>query len=308
MSVYGGVHVGLSSLYAVALDKDGKVLARAGGRFKEPEEMARALEEATAEVCRQLPDQAKPVWTLALEKPQRLTLAPRRAELAQVNFQPQIVQPALSATLLGAIPTTPGLLISLGREVRFALIDSTLTFREYRVMEGGGGWWQQELPRLAVHSTRLGVHLKNFSEGIPPLSRLATLLELGVPPTPDPVLKPRVEKIARKLSEMAATLVHRMPGISRYHISGFLADSSLGRQLGQALQEHARPAHPEFPPEVGAALSSLALEKENWERSHLDKEGFAQDRSVDEWAPPKVLVRRLFRMRKPFERYGTSDP
>ena len=35
---------------------------------------------------------------------------------------------------------------------------------------------------------------------------------------------------------------------------------------------------------------------------------FAQDRSIDEWAPPKVLVRRLFRMRKPFERYGASEP
>ena len=308
MSVFGGVHVGLSSLYAVALEKDGTVLARAGGRFKEPAEMAQVLEDATAEVCRQLPNEAKPIWTLALEKPQRLTLAPRRAELAQVGFQPQVVQPALSATLLGAIPTTPGLLISLGREVRFALIDSTLTFREYRIVEGGGAWWQQELPRLAVHSTRLGVHLKNFPKGVPPLSRVSSLLEMGVPPTPDPVLKPRVEKIARKLSEMSATLIHRMPGISRFHISGFLADSSLGRQLGQALQEHARAARSEFPPEVGAALSSLALERENWERSHLEKEDFAQDRSVDEWAPPKVLVRRLFRMRKPFERYGEIEP
>ena len=306
MSVYGGVHVGLSSLHAVALGKEGKVLARESGRFKDPAEMALVLDRVTSQIQSQL-SEAKPVWTLALEKPQRLTLAPRRVELSQVGFQPEIVQPALSATLLGAIPTTPGLLISLGREVRFALIDSTLTFREYRIVEGGGAWWQQELPKLAAHSRRLAVHLKNFPDGKPPLARISNLLEMGLPPTPDPVLKPRVEKIARKLAEMAATLVHRMPGISRYHISGFLADSSVGRHLGQALNEHAKPARPEFPPEVGAALSSLALEKENWEREHLEKELFGQDRSVDEWAPPKVLVRRLFRMRKPFERYGESE-
>jgi hypothetical protein len=304
--VYGGVHVGLTSLYAVALQRDGQVLSRANGRFRNPAQMGKVLDQVTSQVEQEL-EGREPIWTLALEKPQRLTLAPRRAELSKVQFQPQIVQPALSAVLLGAVPSVPSLLISLGREVRLALIDSTHTFREYRVVEGGGTWWQKEIPRLAAHSQRLQVHLKEFPDGVPPLSRLPSLLEMGRPPTPDPVLMPRLEKVAEQLAQMAATLIHRMPGIQRYCLSGFLGQSVLGEQISQALSGHAKPSEKRFPPEVGAALSSLALDRENWERSHLEKKAFHQDRTVDDWAPPHVLVRRLYRMRKPFEQYEVEQ-
>jgi hypothetical protein len=305
--VYGGVHVGLTSLYGVALQKEGRVLSQAHGRFRDPAEMAQVLDRVTNQIKEEL-DGREVLWTLALEKPQRLTLAPKRVDMAKVRFRPNVIQPALSAVLLGAVPSVPSLLISLGREVRFALIDSTHTFKEYRVMEGGGTWWQKEIPRLAAHSQRLQVHLKTYPDGVPPLSRLPSLLELGSPPTPDPVLKPRLEKIAEKLAQMAATLVHRMPGIQRYYISGFLGQSILGEQISRGLSELAKPSTQRFPPEVGAALCSLALERENWERSHLNKDPFEQDLSVDEWAPPAVLVRRLYRMRKPFEQYTSSQP
>jgi len=302
VSVYGGVHVGLSSLYAVALKADGRALIHTGGRFKEPAMMADVLEEVVAEVRSSVG--ADPIWTLALEKPQRMLLAPRQVELAGAKFRPQIVKPALSAVLLGAIPSGPGLLISLGREVRLATIDSTHTFKEYRVMEGGGAWWQQEFPRLAAHSRRLSVHLKDFPQGVPPLSRLVGLLELGRPPSPDAVLQARLEKIAAGVVGMASKLLRRLPGIQRFHISGFLAGSALGQLVAEKLVEHARPSGAEFPPEVGAALSSFAMDRENWERSHLGKEPFGQDPGKNEWAPPRELVRRLYRTRKPFEHYG----
>lgn len=305
MTAFGGVHVGLTSLYAVALQKGGEVIARAGGRFRSPEEMARVLDQAVAEVQENLNGESA-IWTLALEKPQRLTLAPRRAGLSSVRFQPDVVQPALSAVLLGANPTTPSLLVSLGKEVRFALIDSTHTFKEFRVVEGGGTWWQQELPRLSEHSTRLQVHLKKFDGGKPPLSKVSQLLDLGAPPSPDPVLKPRLEKIADKLTQMGATLIQRMPGIQRFSLSGFLAESAFGERISLGLAEFARPSERRFPPEVGAALTSLALERENWERSHLDKDLYEPDRTSDTWAPPAVLVRRLFRTRRPFESYAES--
>ena len=300
--VYAGVHVGLTSLYAVALQKDGQVIAKASGRFRDPAQMAQVTDQVTSQIEREI-EGDEIIWTLALEKSQRPTLAPKKREMAKVRFRPDVVQPALSAVLLGATPNVGSLLVSLGREVRLALIDSTHTFKEFRVVEGGGTWWQQELPRLAAHSQRLQVHLKPFEGGVPPLSRLNSLLELGCPPTPDAVLKPRLEKIGEKLSQMAATLIHRMPGLQRYCLSGFLGESSLGEQISQALAEYARPSPRRFPPEVGAALLSLALERENWERSHLGKEPFYQDRSVDDWAPPHVLVRRLYRLRKPFEQY-----
>ena len=100
-----------------------------------------------------------------------------------------------------------------------------------------------------------------------------------------------------------ATLLFKPSRASRFYLSGFLAKSALGDLISRSLSEHARPASQQFPPEVGAALSSLALERENWERAHLDKEPFEQDRTLDEWAPPSVLVRRLYRMRRPFEHY-----
>ena len=302
--LFAGVHIGLSGLYGVCLKEDGTVLSKAHQRFSNPEEMGLAYDRVVGQLQK---SEAGPVaCCLALEKPHRLVLAPRRAA-KDLKFPPQIVQPALSAVLLGAIPGHPGLLISLGKEVRFALIDSTLSYREYRINEGGGAWWQGELMKLSQHSQRLTVHLKNFEKSTPPLREISRLLELGTFPTPDPVLKPRLEKVAGQLSDMALTLSSRLPGIRSFAMSGFLADSALGRLLAEKLlarASHLRWKAPRFPPEVGAALSTLALKAENWERGHLGKPPFEQDRSIDEWTPPQVLIRRLYRLRKPFEEYS----
>jgi len=247
------------------------------------------------------------LWSLGLEKPQRILLAPRNESLKLVSLRPEVVQPALSSVLLGAIPEGPGMLLSLGREVRIALIDSTLTYREYRIAEGGGMWWQAELEKLSQHSLRLRTHLKAFAEGKPPLRSIPQLLDLGRYPTPDPVLKPRLEKIAGKLVKMALNISSRLPGLKRFALSGYLANSALGELIKKGLNEEApqlKFKKPQFPPEVGSALMALAFERENWERDHLGKEIFSQDRSDDSWSPPQALVRRLYKLRKPFERYS----
>lgn len=304
VEAFAGVHVGLSGLYGICLKEDGTVLSKAHQRFAGPEEMGLAYDRVVEQL--QGNERDPFVCCLALEKPHRLVLAPRRVP-SYLKFPPQIVQPALSAVLLGAIPGHPGLLISLGKEVRFALIDSTLAYREYRINEGGGAWWQGELMNLSQHSQRLTVHLKDFEGHRPPLDQVPRLLELGTFPTPDPVLKPRLEKVAAQLSGMALTLTSRLPGIKSFAMSGFLADSALGRMLAEKLlasAAHLRWKEARFPPEVGAALSTLALKVENWERAHLGKPAFEQDRSVDEWTPPQVLIRRLYRLRKPFAEYS----
>lgn len=301
--MFGGLHLGSNSVHAVVLEPDGRVLAADRARFSRPEEMMSAVTDLVAALEERASQEGKPLWSLALEKPQRVVLAPRRVELPTIDFKPLIVQPALSAVILGAIPSNPGLLLSLGREVRFAVVDSTHTYREYRVVEGGGTWWQAELGRLAVYSQRLTTHLSAYPDSVPPLARIPQLLDLGQPPSPDAVLKPRLEKIATKLVEMAVTLTARLPDLQRFALSGYLAPSSLGSLISEGLTGRLKQVNPAFPPEVGAALIPLAYERENWEREHLGKPRFEPDRTVDDWAPPKELVRRLFRMRKPFEQY-----
>jgi hypothetical protein len=131
-------------------------------------------------------------------------------------------------------------------------------------------------------------------------------LELGESPTPDPVLKPRLDKVGRQLAEMALRVSSRLPGLKRFALSGFLAQTALGQVVLQNLKKLApglRYTDPAFPPEVGSALIALAQGHENREREHLGKPPFSQDRTVDEWTPPKVLIRRLYRTRKPFEDY-----
>lgn len=302
---YCGLHVGANRLYGVCLAPDGRLLAQASSRFRRLEELADSYDRVV-EALNQKAPQTDLFWTLGLEKPQRLILAPRNPGLNLVSLKPDVVQPALASVLLGAIPQGPGLLLSLGREVRFALIDSTLAYREYRITEGGGTWWQKELVVLSQHSRRLQTHLSDFSTEEPPLPHLPKLLELGQFPTPDPVLKPRLEKVATRLAEMAQTLTARLPGLKRYCLSGFLARSTLGALVAQNLAKeapHLRAVDAQFPPEVGSALLGLAQDRENWERDHLGKAPFVQDRTVDEWCPPRVLLRRLFKLRKPFEAY-----
>lgn len=283
------------------------MLHSAQARFRGLEELEPAFERVVETLSAALETEGpQPIWTLALEKIHRPVLAPRRVEIPKPCLAPDIVQPALSSVLLGAIPDRPGLLLNLGREVRIALIDSTLTYREYRFTEGGGDWWRAEVQRLAEHSLRLQTHLKQFSQGKPGLRNIPQLLELGQYPTPDPVLKPRLEKMAGQLAQMVIRATARLPGMEDYALSGYLGKSSFGRLVARRLSEeapHLRERTPRFPPEVGAALSGLAQERENWEREHLGKELFQQDRTQDDWAPPQELIRRLYRLRKPFERF-----
>ena len=307
--IFGGLHVGLKGLYGVTLLENGHLVARASRRFRRLEELPDAYDSVISELSRigseEQPD-SEHHWTLALEKPHRLLLAPKDASKAFVTQRHDVLEPSLAATVLGAMPQGPGLLISLGQEVRLALVDSTLQFREYRIQEGGGLWWIEELERLALHSVRLQTHLKSCPDGKPELRQVKQLLELGTYPSPDPVLKPRLEKIATKLATMAATLGRRLPGIKRFCISGFLSQSALGTLVTEELQDIApglRHTSAKFPPEVGASLMGLAQAKENWELSHLGKPLYKQDLSVDEWEAPKTLVRRLYRLRKPFEDY-----
>lgn len=301
-----GLHVGHSTLYGVGLDSQGLLLGHEKARFGDLEQLGSAYETVVASLQEKAGHCGQDIWTLALEKPHRLALAPRNRMLPGPKFSPTVVQPALSAAVLGAVPSSPSLLINLGREVRLALIDATHTFREYRITDGGGLWWQTELPNLAVHSQRLQTHLNLYPQQKAPLRELIRLLELGEFPTPDPVLKPKLEKVAFRLSDMALTLVAKLPGLNDYTLGGFLAHSALGRLIVENINKRApqfKRRTPRFPPEVGAALTSLALDKENWELDHLGKSPFSLESEKDEWRPPKALVRRLYKLRKPFEHY-----
>lgn len=302
-----GLHVGHASLHGVSLTPEGELLHSAQARFRNLEELEPAFQKVVETLsAAHEPAGVKPIWALALEKIHRPILAPRRLDIPRPLLTPDIVQPALSSVLLGAIPDRPGLLLNLGKEVRIALIDSTLTYREYRFTEGGGEWWRAEVSRLAEHSLRLQTHLKQFPQGRPGLRNIPQLLELGQYPTPDPVLKPRLEKMASQLAQMVIRATARLPGMEDYALSGYLGKSSFGKLVARRLAEEApylRERKPRFPPEVGAALSGLAQERENWEREHLGKELFQQDRTEDAWAPPQPLIRRLYRLRKPFERF-----
>lgn len=299
--VLGGLHVGAAGLYGVLMTPDGEVLDRANRSYSDPDGMLSAYREVTEQLASATTQSI--VWTVALEKPHHLLLSHRALAASGQPHLPTIIQPALSATLIGAIPGSPGLIASLGREVRMATVDAGLSYREYRIQEGGGAWWQRELVKLSEHSQRLRLHLG----GKPPtLQEVPRLLEMGRFPTPDPVLKPRLEKIAERLVAMVITLSERPPGLKRFTTSGYLARSALGELVCQrlkALSPHLRLRPAPFPPEVGAALSGLALETENWERDHLGKELFVPDLDSDEWSPPKTIIRRLFRLRRPFEAY-----
>lgn len=274
-------------------------MARAAARFDSLEQFPTAFGNVVDALKKESGAETEsPYWTLGLEKPHRIQLPPTPGI--------QVIAPALASVLLGALPTEPGLLVSLGREVRFALIDSTLSYREYRFNEGGGTWWQREIASQAQHSTRLQTHLKSFSEKTPPLKAVPQLLELGSYPTPDPVLKPRLDKTIRQLAEMVTRVTARLPGLSSYSVSGFLANSPLGTGMRKILSEtqpKLRFKTPRFPPEVGSCLLSLSHEREDWEREHLGKDPYQPEHSPGDWAPPKPLLRRLYRMREPFQEF-----
>lgn len=297
MQRYCGLQVGRNGVYGIVLRADGHPLARAKFRFQE----LHRLPDAYTNTLEQLGDLEGVPVVVGLDKVHRSYWRPTE------RAGPQLVCPTLSVSLLGAIPHGPGLYLHLGQEIKLAVIDSTHTYREFRFLEGGGSWWLGELQKLSAHSPRLRAHLKTWPEGEVPLAALPQLLEIGQFPTPCAVLKPRLEKVARSLGNTVVTAAARLPGLRRYALGGFLSESGLGRLIHDHLAEHfetLKPTPGRFPPEVGSALIGLAWHKENEERSHLKKDPLALAPVSQDWAPPPVLVRRLYRMRKPFEEYS----
>lgn len=276
------------------LDRHGRCLARAKSRFATPER----LSEAYISTRDRLKESGG--------EPASVVVGLERMLRGLLEEPPDFTQPALASSLLGAVPQGPGLYLSLGREVRLAAVDSTNRYREYRFLEGGGQWWLGELARLSEHSSKLRTHFSRLESGAPTLTALPSLLELGRYPTPCPVLKPRLEKVARKLAEAVAGSASRLPGLARYAVGGFLAESSLGHLVKEHLKEiypHLKLMETRFPPEVGSALLGLAFDRENEERRHLGKAPFVFPSRPDSWGPPPELLRRLYRLRKPFEEF-----
>lgn len=216
--------------------------------------------------------------------------------------------PALAAILVGAIPSAPGLLVSLGAELRLAVTDSTVSYREFRISEGGGLWWTRELFKVAENSARIQARLRPFVGKKPEslLPYLPQILEMGSYPGPDPVLKLRVEDIAEKVAESCLGLSTRLPGLSRLTLAGFLHPTSLSQKLLDGVAKEApdfKLLSPTFPAEIGAALFGLAFCLENRERKHLQKPNLRAEIDPKQWEPNSHLLRRLYRTRRPFEVY-----
>jgi hypothetical protein len=217
---------------------------------------------------------------------------------------PLLTFPAPQAILLGAVPGGPALLCSLGTEARLAAVDSTNAYREFRLQEGGGAWWTAELPRLAEHSQRLARALADLPGRQKVMKALPRLMEGADSPSPDPVLKARMDGLCTSLAERCVGLSPRLPGVRGLCFSGFLHPGPMSRRVSEACAPYLQLHEPRFPAEVGAALLGLALYKENQERRHLGKALETGELPVGQWSAPPVLVRRLYRTRKPFERFG----
>ena len=207
---------------------------------------------------------------------------------------------------MGAVPHGPSLLVSLGAELRLGAMDSTHTYREFRLQEGGGTWWTAELPRLAQHSPKLTRALAELPTEQKVLRALPRLLEHADFPAPDPVLKARLDGLSATVAESCLGLSTRLPGVSRMTFAGFLHPSPMSRRIADHCAAYLRLETARFPAEVGAALLGLALHQENEERRHLGKPLETGESPPDRWGAPPVLVRRLYRLRKPFEHYATA--
>lgn len=221
--------------------------------------------------------------------------------------------PATQAILLGALPHAPGLLISMGSSLRLATCDSTHVYREFRLQEGGGAWWVEELKRISEHSPRLRQRLSAVGAGEAALLRaVPSLLELGDFPGPDPALKIRLDGLCNTISNSCLGLSTRLPGLGRIALSGFLHPSAMSRRIVRNLTEpnsHLRLPAPRFPAPIGSALVALAAHKEIEEQQLLGKSSpsVGEKPKLGDWGAPVDLVRRLYRMRKPFDRYIPPD-
>ncbi len=250
---------------------------------------------------------------LGLEKSQRLHLPSALLRERLPKSANLVMLPATQAILLGAIPYAPGLLISLGSALRLATCDSTHVYREFRLQEGGGAWWVQELLRISEHSPRLRQRLSALGANESQLLRaVPSLLELADYPGPDPVLKIRLDGLCTTIANSCLGLSSRLPGLGRVALSGFLHPSPMSQRITRNLTEqdtHLRIPKPRFPASVGAALVALAAHKEMQERQLLGKssQSSGEAAKLGDWGAPVDLIRRLYRIRKPFDRYPSPD-
>lgn len=303
MSGFLGTHVGRNSLRVRIVEENGYPTALAQRRFQKPQDLPEALESAFTELS------GSPAWgglagaAIGLDKAQRPLLPPQVVSGWLPQDVPLLMLPAQLAILLGAVPSGPSLLVSLGIELRFAAVDSTNTYRDYRLQEGGGGWWTQELPKLAKHSPRLSQAIAPHDTRQKLMKALPRLLEMGDFPAPDPVLKIRLDGLCESISESCLGLATRLPGVQSMSLAGFLNPSAMSERICAGCAGHLRLHNPRFPAEVGAALLAFALYKENQERRHLDKPLETGQLPPDRWSAAPVLLRRIYRTRRPFDRF-----
>lgn len=298
-----GVHVGRRSLRARLLCGEGTPAALVEKRFGPNGELAEVLHATFAELSQTEAWSLLGGAALALDKGQRCGLSPIELERHLPEGVSLLTLPAHLATLLGAAPAGPSLLVSLGTELRLAAVDGTNTYREFRLQEGGGAWWARELLRLAGHSPKLTRALAGLDSEQKIMRAVPRLLEGADYPAPDPVLRARLEKLCAAIAESCLGLSSRLPGIGSLSFSGYLHPSSMSQRIMAACAAGAlRPQQARFPAEVGAALVGLALHKENEERRHLGKP-LERGHSLPTGSPPPLLLRRLYRLRRPFERF-----
>lgn len=304
---FAGLHAGRTSLRGRLLTRGGRPLALTEQRFRDGKELGQAVALAFADLREQQPE----AWSslggaaVALDKGLRCALPVEELTSLLPDGSPLLTLPAHLAILLGSVPDGPSLLVSLGSELRLAAMDSTHTYREFRLQEGGGQWWTAELERLAEHSPKLRRSLAGLSRN-QVMKALPRLLEGADFPSPDPVLKVRVDGLCQTIAESCLGLSTRLPGVRSISFSGFLHPSPMSRRIAEDCVTALKLREPRFPAEVGAALVGLSLHLENLERAHLGKPLEDGQPPADKWVVPPLLIRRLYRTRRPFDDYPVA--
>ena len=291
---------------ATWLQQDGRVRRIWESRYRGFAELSEALSSLLSECSRQTDNKDLRSVVLGLDKGHRSSLALSEMQRQLGDEVPLLAVPAPLAILVGALPSSPGLLLSLGTDLKLVALDSTHVYREFRLQEGGGQWWVGELSRLSQHSPRLAQALEIHPTPGKTMKALPKLLELGDFPGPDPVLKARLDGLSMTIAESCVGLASRLPGVRRLVMSGFLHPSPLSQRVLELSQEALLQPQPRFPAEVGAALLGLALHKENEERQHLGKPLETGRLPATGWGVSPVLLRRLYRLRRPFEQFHSQ--
>lgn len=298
-----GVHTGRASLRGCLVAQDGCLVASDEKRFRNAASWRAALLACIAELRRAPGWEAVAAIAVAIEKSHGCAFPSRELQALRPEGVPLLCLPAPMAVMLGAIPGTPSLLVSLGAELRLATLDSAHNYREYRLQEGGGIWWTHEFTRLAPHSAKLQRALIAHPSATRLTKAVPELLHYAEYPAPDPVLKARLDGLCRTIAESCLGLASRQPGVRLMSTAGYLASSPMGRRIVDGCAGYLEYRTPRFPPEVGAALVSLAVFTENQERALLGKAPETGQLPSGVWGLPASLLRRLPRIRRPFERY-----